>query len=327
MPIIASNSQCQRKKLAKSHDFSRISFTILQKSKALTPLERRWFSFFVAAAKLGFEGTSVSIGELTDHEYRVSGQTHSVRTTFRALAGLEKKEFISRSRSRVGRDKFKTRIYFNPSAFCWYLKKPSSNVLQPRTFSHKNIPLPTLQKDSRTKNSGVLLSNSTSNLLDCKRRARTVNKNPKIASALLPILITLRAMVPGARRIAGVDRALFLDRAEAELISGDYISGVDWQYWANRPWKELPHEQRDNIAMTEIIPHLGARDYGKRPKDGRLDKLLSAFKSPPEGPPPEPIPREQVAVSRPPPDSSLETEEYRLLLEARERGRARSRAG
>ena len=330
MPIIANKSENQRKNLAKSRDLSTITFAILQGAQALTLLERRWFSLFIAVAKIEFWGISVSIGELTEHEFRVNHQTRSERSTYRALEGLEKKGFIFRRKFRVGPNKFNTKIYFNESSFRWYLQKSTQNVTPTHTYTHTCTPLPSGQQDLRTKNNGVLLSSSIPNLLDCNRRARTVKQNPKIASYLLPILITLRAMMPGARRIglgSGAERALILRRAERELSSGDYVSGVDWQYWASRPWKELSHAQRDNIACTEIIPYLVAPDYGKRTKDDRLDKLLSAFKTVREDPIPDPIPREQVASSSPPPDSILDTDEFRVLLEARERGRARSRAG
>lgn len=331
MPIIANKSENQRKKLAKSHDLSEITFSILQTAHILTMLERRWFSFFVALAKRGFDGIAVSIGELTDHEFRVNGQTHSERSSYRALAGLKKKGFISNQKLRLGPNRFRSLIYFEPSAFAWYLKKRTANVVPIPTLSHKNAPLPTWQKDSLTSNTGVLLSTCVSPLLDSKTRTKTGYKNPKIASALLPILITLRAMLPGARRVLGVERGVILARAEREMESGDYLSGIDWHYWGEPRWTEFSHERRDATALSEIIPQLISPDYGRRNKDDRLNRLVGALAGSTQDcrPPPE-IPvltREQVANSRPPPESSLDGDEFRALLEARERGRARLRAG
>lgn len=331
MPIIANKKENQRKKPAKSQDLAKITFAVLQSAHVLTLLERRWFSFFVALAKLGYSGISASISEITDHEYRVNHQTHSERSTYRALSGLQSKNFISRKRFRVGPDKFRVEIFFHFDSFRWYLQKSSSNVAHNTTCTYTHTQLPTWQEDLPTSNTSVLTSNSVSNLLKSKKRASSKKheKTPKIATYLLPILVTLRAMLPGARRVLGAPRSLILDRAEREMSSGDDLSGIDWLYWSGPRWTDMSHDERDHIALTEIVPQLISPRYGLHNTDESLDRLVSALANPEteSSPPPEVLTREQVANSRPPPEVSLDDEEFRALLEARERSRARRVAG
>lgn len=330
MSIIANNSENQRKKLAKSQDLAKITFAVLQTTHVLTMLERRWFSFFLALAKCGFQGIACSIGEITDQEFRVNGQTHSRRSTFRALEGLQSKNFITRQTDVLGFDKRATKIIFNHESFRWYLNR-SYSVSKSPTLSHNLTPVPTWQPDKLTSNTGVLTSSSVSNLLKSKKRASSKKheKPPKIASYLLPILVTLRAMLPAARRVLGAPRALILDRAEREMSSGDYVSGVDWTHWGDPRWSEMSHTERDHVALTEIVPQLIKPDYGRRTKDDRLNRIVAALTSSEQSPrpPPEVLTREQVANSRPPPESALDAEEFRELLEARERSRARRVGG
>jgi hypothetical protein len=315
--IITNQIENQRKKLAKSNDLSKITFSILQIAHSLSPLERRWFSLFVCLAKLGFDGISLGIGELTDHEYRINGQTHSERSTYRALAGLESKKFITRSKFRIGPDKFKTMIGFEKEYFAWYLKKRFKDVTPIPTGTYTVTPLPSWQEDNLTSNSKELVSNIVPRSLESNKRAKSEKQNPKIASYLLPILITFRSILPGARRFSPADRARIFRRLENELESGDYLSGNDWGYWADR-WREL-RDVRDNIALTELAPPLLAPDYGRMNDDHSLDKLVNALANPPPAADWQVVPgRSELAYHRPP-KLSLSREELELLEAARSR--------
>ena len=320
MPIITPISQNQTKKHATDRDLEKITHPQTITAHRLTPLERRWFGFFVALGKIGHVGIAASVGKLTDEEYRVNGQTHSERTTYRALRGLEEKQIITRRTFRVGDDKFRCVILFNMSAFSFYLQTRTKNVAPLPTSVYISSPLPGWQEEKLTSNPVVLPSKGRS------LPAYLQNEyQKKIARYLIPVLITLRVILTGRARFIG------LRRAEYELASGDYVSGVDWPYWARR-WPEFDFVRRDATALNEIIPAILAPDYGGKPPNGDCAALIEAFCA--EKPPDSPNPPQRGAVEkpncRPPPPSpgsDLANDDLKVLLQARERARERRAAG
>jgi hypothetical protein len=270
-PNITTNSKNQKffsKKYAKKEDLEKIQIAFLIGATRLSPLARRWLSFFVCSAKFGFSGIATSIAVLTANEFRVNHQTNSERTTYRALAELEQKGFIRRRTCRLGPDKFQTTIQFIPEAFAFYLQKKTSNVSPIRTETHIDLPLPSRQGDKFTRNNNILTPTIISNQHKSKKYAK------KIASYLThPVLYTILLLVSG--RAARLCKTRF----DREIETGDFVSGCDWTYWAER-WTSCPIPWREETAKRELIPALLSPDYGK-PKagGGRIEQLVQSFLS------------------------------------------------
>lgn len=267
-PIIPDKKIMQRKKPASGHDLEQIVFPTTVTAHKLTPLERRWFGFFVSVAKLGHSKIRVPIGKLTQEEYRVNAQTCSERTTYRALDGLASKGIIQRSTVRYGNFRFQTTIIFNEQAFSWYLKRTFSQNTNP-TQSHICTHPPNWQNEKVTSNTNKLPVTVTS---ICYSKKQDIYQKI-ISSYLFPILITLRAILPK-------DKSHLWRRAGDEMASGEYVSGIDWPYWAER-WKEFDHSRRDTTAWREIVPALECENYGHATKnqvsDNRLERIVQAM--------------------------------------------------
>lgn len=316
MPSITRSVENQRKKLAKDHNLENVLWPQTVTTASLSPLDRRWFGFFIAIAKMGFCGVHTSIGKLTIEEHRVNGQTRSERTTYRSLASLEQKKIIHRKTFRMGSDKFSTIIYFNLEAFSFYLQSRSRNVSPLPIGTYTSTPLPSWQEDKRSSIDASLPPNCCSTLLKQQNKCQK-----KIASYLLPLLTTIRVICRGARSIA-------IRRLEQELETGDYVSGVDHQYWSDR-WRQFDHERRDSTAEREIVPALLSPTYGKKSRQCRdVDALVDAFVNPVKPIAPNDSIREvKEPVQRPRPPDLLSEEEREILELARQQAQARQRAG
>lgn len=322
--IITSFPQNQRKNLANDSDLEKIRFPVTVSPHKLNKLERRWFGYFLALAKMRYCGVAVSIDKLTREEFRVNGQTCSERTTHRALEGLALKGILRRRKNRIGPNRFRTVIRFNMEAFAFYLKRDELFNKYP-TGTYFIPQLPNWQEDIVSSNSGYL---------PCKSVSKPVYKQTSyqnnIPIALMRILITLRCILTGPQRKTACIRA------EREMSTGNYVSGVDWDYWADR-WNDFLFDRRDATAEREIVPLLLDKNYGRQKRGGNIDSLVTQIncanvqcrpeRSPPcrEHPPPirdhpPPDPREEV------PDWPVEDiAELKILLEARARAQARQR--
>jgi len=321
MTSITNIQKNQRKysqnRLANSSDLSRVSFTVSLSAERLSPLERQWFSFFVAVAKLGFSGICTSIGFLTESEFSANHRTRSERSTYRALAGLENKGFIHRKKCRLGADKFQTTIHFDPDSFAFYLQKRSKNVSPLPAISHIDTHLPSWQEDKYTNNSHDL----TPNLISYKLKSKKYTK--KTDEYLHPILYTLFCVLTGAAlKIA-------IPRTRRELDTGTNESGIDWAYWSER-WTSLPIEHREETARRDFIPSLISPQYGSnRMKKENVEVLVNAFLEKKESPPEPPRDQQISAETRSALDELLSQgfplAEAEILLAANEKAKARAR--
>jgi len=318
-------SQCKKypeKKQAKLQDLDRIIFTIRDNSfPDISNKASATLALFISLARLDYTGISAPVGAIQRTIQR-NGYHLSDRTLYRALSELESLGFFTRSKYRVGHDKFETSIAFNSKRFEFWTRK--TPVLKQPTQAHISSSLPNCQESPRTKNNlRVNSSNSTDKYISKPRVRASGKKNwrhPVLYSLLCVLLKTKNR-----------DRALILSRARLEIeaerssVTLAGRSGVEW----NRPsWQDMPYYQREKIVIDEILPLLS--DKGTmEPRENIIEELTEALSMPDfnlDSDRRESSVQVQLPLeTRPaPPPNCLDSDELRILRAAAERHRQRS---
>jgi hypothetical protein len=241
------------RRMADGHALAKIQRTYPVTLASLSPRARRWASFFVEILRIDYQGINCSIQELARNEFRVNGQTGSARTAFRAIRELERAGALTRTKTRLGDDRFSVIISLNADYFSWILKgreyRPTSHISPqlpscrevPRTDPDPSLSIPSFSKEQT---SDVKLRQGSGETGTTNEKMRKKHKHN-------PVIFTLMQILKG-----NSEKNCLLYRAEME-ISGKIppSSGIDWAYYASN-WQTWPIPQRENVAKSDILPIL-----------------------------------------------------------------------
>lgn len=238
---------------AKEHDLESISFVIRDGAfPGLSNKAGAVLSLMIALSRINKSGI-VACADSVIRKIKQTGYTMSERTFYRALNELQSNGFFTRSKYRVGPDKFGTNIIFLEERFkFWNPKKlPSPSPAIEPTQQYIDTRLPNWQEDSRTKNNHHVTSKDPLKVSN-KPRARAGN----LIKWRHPVLYSLLCVLVKSKNR---DRALILSRARLEIeaeragVTLAGRSGVEW----NRPsWQDMPFYQREKIIREEVLPLL-----------------------------------------------------------------------
>lgn len=246
------------KNLAVSQDLEKIGFSTLQLAGtgSLSPLARRWLSFCVVIARLGYEGIHAPMWAVVKSQYQAQGQTKSESTAYRGLKALEVAGYIRRQKYRVSDDRFAVKIYFQLDKFKYWLREKTH--IQSVTCDYIAAQLSKCEEVEVT-NQGSRVNSQDSSVINKEPARATIynkeqGKNPMRAKEReTAIFYTLKLVTRGMGKSR---RRLILARAFLELGAPKLrASGVDWEKWAPS-WLELGIEERESIALEQIIPYL-----------------------------------------------------------------------
>ncbi|MDD5347797.1 MAG: hypothetical protein PHT59_04200 [Candidatus Omnitrophica bacterium] len=240
----------------------RIVFTLREPGAAdLSPRARVYLAYVVALAKMGYVSIAVPINALTRAQQAAGGRYRSDRSTYLALAELESKGYLRRSRYRIGDDHFRTVINLNLAALSFWTGK---RVGKCTPISSKVGYVQGLQKEPWTSKPTVTTSVLNSEYTYLKRTMVRVTDRAKAIWKWAPVLYTLRCL-------AGSPRAPEVRIAAAEYHGlVESMSGIDWPYWDQR-WSELSIPVRESTAQVELLPAL--REAARRRSRGQVAKL------------------------------------------------------
>lgn len=321
---------------------------------SLSPRARRTLAVYVALVKMDYFGVDAPMGAIADAMYRASnGEAKSVRTLERANDELEREGFIT-CHHRANPWRYKgAYISFNIESFAYWTQKPVKNV-QPLPISQRDqmcddvAPPTSCRPSERTKTD---LRVNTPNIQTNKNKepragARSNNNNKQRRHNAVWTSVTI---VLGKMRMYRRDRKAARARAKCEIAAmaaGVGIvnpSGVDWAYWQKR-WEEMPIEARESTARREIVPLLLSRGDSNADPIAPPPDCVNTASTPI---PPEDIRavREQLEAALSLPDEqkktvaaiettgstpgavTVEDDDLKVLLAARDRARARVNCG
>lgn len=321
---------------------------------SLTPRARRMLAVYVALVKMDYSGVDAPMGAIADAMYRSShGEAKSIRTAERANDELESHGYISAEhRSHPWRYKG-AHIIFNIDAFAYWTQKPVKNV-QPLPISNSekmcsDVTQPTTCRPSeRTKTDPRV---NTPQIIPSKNKepragARSNNNNKQKRRNAVWTSVTI---VLGKMRLYRRDRKSARELAKCEIAAMKagveivHPSGVDWSYWTKR-FADMPIDARESTAKREIVPLL--LGWGNRnanpiapppnrvnlestvipPEDIRAvrEQLEAAFSFPKSQKTETPTQTETPGNT---PCDSMDDDELRVLLAARDRARSRVNCG
>lgn len=242
---------------ATKHDLDIVSWVVVRNSYSeLSALAIRYLALIHSFIQLGFTGVQAPIGALTDTHRRVFGIGSSERSTYRALAELEKKRFIRRQTFRVGPDTRRTIIHFLSHS---HLHLPERQHLPIR--SQDPIPLRSSDFDLKSLSPiGTQRSEPDRNPKKTRATCDTLRSDPgaapgarpkkqarppaaagvdRFASWEEPICYSIRRVAPAA--LLAAHRDLIRSRAKGRQTA------IDWSYWRSR-WQTLPIAEREQLA-------------------------------------------------------------------------------
>lgn len=277
MPSQAARSQ-KPTKTATLTTLPAITYTLREAGAAdVTPRGRVYLAYLVALAKMGYASIAVPVNALTRAQMASGGRYRSDRSTYLALAELESKGYLRRSRYRIGDNHFRTVINLDLAALSFWTRQ---SVGKCTPISRKVGYVQGLQEDPMTSNLPITTSDPRSNIAYIDRTVGTVGRVTDRAKGVVwkwaPVLYTLRCLL-------GSPRAPEVRIATAEYHGlVESMSGIDWPYWESR-WTELSIPVRESTAKAELLPALHAAASGKtrqqiaklaKPiKFGKLEKM------------------------------------------------------
>lgn len=315
---------------------------------SLSPRARRTLAVYVALVKMGYGGISAPMGAIADAVYRCShGEAESIRTLQRAHPELEERGFIRCANYRPHERTHGALIYFNLDAFSYWtgrvvqpLHTQSHNVVSHETMCDNSPHTTSCHPPDRTRtNSQVIPNILPSSNKEPRAGARAIKTSSRRKKNA--VLFSLGCVLSVVGDLHRADRRAARARADCEvkaLAGGVELvnpSGVDWAFWEKR-WGEMSIAVRESTIHREILPLL-------------LGRPTPPPAIPATFPPPEEL--EELAASEPPPtseqirsvrealegrcDESTSPAEYpdidtsdpdmQLLIEVRDRYRARAR--
>lgn len=206
---------------------------------------RSLLQFFVAIARMGFDGIDAPIGAISSSLYRVLGQTKSDRTVFRGLSDLEANGFILRRSFRIGENRMRCLVRFNESAFRFLTakKEPTSEYINSQLTKSQS-------SDRMNINLRVNSCNSSSYK---KPREREQDKFQNWSHPIVFTLICLLGKTPRDRKlIARAKTEIMAEQAGIGIIGG---TGLEWSSFA-KSWQKMAPAVREGIARADILPAL-----------------------------------------------------------------------
>jgi hypothetical protein len=283
---------------------------------SLSPRARRTLKVYVVLVKMSFGGVAAPMGAIADAVFRSSnGESKSIRTVERAHEELIAKGYIRTANYRPGERAKGALIFFNMAAFTYWTQKQTGPVYPLPTSSHNVVSRETMCDNStpttscraseftteRSQVTPQYLTKSENNKHRAGARAiKTSSRSRRKKNAVLFSLGCVLSVVGDLHR---ADRRAARARADCEvkaLAGGVELvnpSGVDWAYWETR-WDEMSIAVRESTIHREILPLLLGRPTPP-------PAILTA------SPPPE---LEELAAAEPPPTS----EQIRAVREALE---------
>lgn len=249
-------------KIATLTSLPKITYTLREPGAAdLSPRARVYLAYFVALAKMGYASIAVPINALTRALLAAGGRYRSDRSTYLALAELEAKGYLRRSRYRIAEDHFRTVINLELAKLAFWTGK---RVGKCTPISSKVGYVQGLQEDTGT--SKLLDTTSVSNFQDTyiDRTIGRVEDRAKAIWKWAPVLYTLRCLLGSPRS------------PEVRIATAEYhglvesMSGIDWPYWDAR-WAELSIPVRESIAQVELLPAL--QEAAKHRSRGQIARL------------------------------------------------------
>jgi hypothetical protein len=213
-----------------------------------------------------YEGLTAPIGAIADTVKRaLDGASASIRTMQRANRELMDAGFIYIYQKPSNF----CRIKFNLSAFSYWTRSKTDNVIPITTQSHNVVERETMSYNSplttncRTSEltSITPVVNSQNSYINKQHRAGARAINTKTKQRKNAVLLSLQIVLRSASSLHPKDRAIARMKAQCELsaLAGGIAlvnpSGVDWAYWSVR-WDEMSIPCRESTIRREILPAL-----------------------------------------------------------------------
>lgn len=325
---------------------------------SLSPRARRTLKVYVVLVKMSFGGVAAPMGAIADAVFRSSnGESKSIRTVERAHEELIEKGYIRTANYRPGERAKGALIFFNMAAFTYWTQKQTGPVYPLPTSSHNVVSRETMCDNSAPTTSCRASEFTTErSQVTPQYPTKSVNDKPRAGARAIKtssrrkknaVLFSLGCVLSVVGDLHRADRRAARARADCEvkaLAGGVELvnpSGVDWAYWEKR-WGEMSIAVRESTIHREILPLLLGRPTpppaipATSPPPEELEELAAAE------PPPTAeqiravrealeerftLPRESNPAPAPPaanyPEVDASDPDMRLLLEARERCRAR----
>jgi hypothetical protein len=331
--MLARNySQSNNNRPVTSRDLEKISWVQTVSPAGLSQREKNAFYVLLAALRLCPQATRIvsTIGELAA-VHRRAGLPGSPATIRRALAGLEEKGFLSRRRCRLGSARLGLELLVNRARWAYWTQTQVGKVV-PLPKPPTSVYIPTRQSmgagEDRTITQDAVNSQDI-NINSSYARARGNNALYTWLSKH-PVMLTLWCLLKGSTDMELFDRAKREVKAIEAQQAPEDPTGIPWEDF-ERHWDDMIPAVRESYAKSQILPKLRGEESS-----------ASASCSPPPSPPDEPpatdeerarirkLIEESIESTSLPDDpapspavSLLDDEQTRILLEARERARAR----
>lgn len=249
-----------------------------------------------------------------------------------AIRELEEKGYVRRQQCRIGENRQGIIMRFNLDRFSYWTKIRPGNVVSSPTsptityldpYRQNVATSPRTKTDSRV---NICNTNNNSNYA----RARENDRYNLLARN--PVLLTLWVLLRGSPDLSIFNRAETEIRALEQEKSIENHSGVPWEQYEPRKWREMIPQTRDSFATTQIVPRL----RGESPPEPIYPRCLVEPESEPtpediatlrryreEGLPNAPALPMLSASSAPYPEIDDTDPTMKFLIETRNRTRAR----
>jgi len=313
-----------------SRDLQQISWVQTVSPAGLQQREKNLFYVLLAALRICPNASRITstVGELAA-VHRRAGLPGSPSTVRRALAGLESKGFLWRRRCRLGSSRLGLELLIDRSRWAYWTQTGAGNVTpitapKPPT----SVYIPPRQSMGAGEDRTITQSHVNTRDIDINSSYARARENNALYNWLSkhPVMLTLWCLLKGSPDMTLFDRAKREVQAVEAHQTPDDPTGVPWEDF-ERHWDDMLPGVRDSYARSQIVPKLRGEERpapapateSPSPPDEDREKIRCLVERSIESTsiPDEPTPAPAPAVSL------LDDEQTRILLEARDRARAR----